>query len=398
MFIVKTAFKYLFSKSKGQKNSTVISIIGIALSIMAVIVVSSVMNGLQDDQLDSLRQIESYDLIIENTSLLPENLKNINGVDFAFKYYDTAVLINNKSNGQSTISKLRAIDLSYFNSNYFNDNFSTIAKDYFFEQGVLISYSMLNDINYTSGDNLVFTVLQKGKTASLSPKNIAIKEIGVFGSKLQSFNTSTVLMNINYANNLINTDSYNIGIFSQDVKNVEKQILLMDPDAEIITWQEYNQINYSALMLEKALVYMFLCLLFIILGVNLKNNISRFINIKTKECGILRAVGLEKKQVTQIFLLQGTFITLFGEILGVLMGFLFVRNIEGIFSFADFFSYFLIGTSSNLSQLSFYALIKPIEIIIMIITVFILSLVFTLLGCRKLFKSEIMEEILNVSY
>ena len=92
MFILRTALKYAFSKGKGQRTSSVVIVLGIALGLAALLVISSVMNGLQTAQLDQLRALESFDVSVEPSSgndglsLGLDDVSGIPGIDFAFEY------------------------------------------------------------------------------------------------------------------------------------------------------------------------------------------------------------------------------------------------------------------------------------------------------------------------
>ncbi|MFC2821983.1 MAG: hypothetical protein ACFN3H_04350, partial [Spirochaetales bacterium] len=85
MFRLKTAFRYAFSKTRGQRTTSIMILAGIAIGLAALLGISSVMNGLQDSQLTQLRNIESFDLIVSSKILSKEDILKISGVSEAYE-------------------------------------------------------------------------------------------------------------------------------------------------------------------------------------------------------------------------------------------------------------------------------------------------------------------------
>ncbi|HAN42955.1 MAG TPA: hypothetical protein DCP98_05950, partial [Sphaerochaeta sp.] len=91
-------------------------------------------------------------------------------------------------------------------------------------------------------------------------------------------------------------------------------------------------------------------------------------------------------------------ICLLGEILGVIVGKIVIANLTRILGFVDTLVYKVTGSKTVLALIPFNASIGNGEIAIVCLFVFALSLLFTAIGCRKIYKSEIMEVILHASY
>jgi lipoprotein-releasing system permease protein len=206
-------------------------------------------------------------------------------------------------------------------------------------------------------------------------------------------------MDFNLLSSVIGDEGARIGIYVGGNQNkVVKAIEALDPDAEVITWQQYNNALYSALMLEKTLMYVFLAFMFLIICVNLKNSTRRLLANKQKEGAMLRAIGCSRRKVNAIFLGQGMVICLLGEVAGVVLGKIVIANLQNILALVDRISRAVTGNATVLTQIPFNAAIGNVEIAIVCVFVFILSLLFTSIGCRRIYKSEIMEVILHASY
>lgn len=404
MFILRTALKYAFSKGKGQRTSSVVIVLGIALGLAALLVISSVMNGLQTAQLDQLRALESFDVSVEPSSgndglsLGLDDVSGIPGIDFAFEYIETYALVVDKTSGKSTSARVRA----YSNDAYYCERMAQslhfIAGEPVGMDGVAVSYTMMNTLSLHSGDDVEVTFLKPGRTATVVPYSTRMAIGALFGSSMTEFSSSTIFVDYQWLLSLMGESSVRIGIYTQNSESVASRIAELSPDSKAVTWKEYNRALYSALMLEKALMYIFLAFMFLIICVNLKNSTRRLLRNRQQEGAMLRALGCTRATVNSIFVLQGVLVCLIGEVIGVLLGILAVNNLQALLDFADTVARFFTGSATVLGFLQFQANTSPLEIMLSCGFVFILAVVFTYMGCRRTYRHEIMEVIFNASY
>ena len=374
--------------------------VGIAVGLVALLVISAVMNGLQNAQMDQLRNLESFDLIVESDTLTAGQLESIEGVDMAFRFLETNVLIVDKTSETSTSARIRAYDGDVYNSNRMSESLFILSNENpVGSDGLFISYTMTRNLGIMSYDDIKVTFLKPGRTATIVPYTSDMAITGYFSSRMTEFSSSTAFMDFNLLSSVIGDEGARIGIYIGGNQNkVVKAIEALDPDAEVITWQQYNNALYSALMLEKTLMYVFLAFMFLIICVNLKNSTRRLLANKQKEGAMLRAIGCSRRKVNAIFLGQGMVICLLGEVAGVVLGKIVIANLQNILALVDRISRAVTGNATVLTQIPFNAAIGNVEIAIVCVFVFILSLLFTSIGCRRIYKSEIMEVILHASY
>ena len=374
--------------------------VGIAVGLIALLVISAVMNGLQNAQMDQLRNLESFDLIVDSDVLTAEQLDSVEGVDRAFRFLETNVLIVDKTSGTSTSARIRAYDGDIYAGDRMSESlFMLSGNTPSGSEGLFISYSMAMSLGIRSYDDMKVTFLKPGKTATIVPYTTQMAIDGYFSSRMTEFSSSTAFMDYGLLSSIIGDEGSRTGLYISGNQNkVVRLILDMDPDARIITWQQYNNALYSALMLEKTLMYVFLAFMFLIICVNLKNSTRRLLANKQKEGAMLRAIGCSRTKVNAIFLGQGIVICLLGEIAGVVLGKIVIANIQNILALVDKVSRALTGSVTVLTQIPFNASIGNGEIAVVCLCVFFLSLLFTSIGCRRIYKSEIMEVILHASY
>ena len=399
MFGLKTSFRYAFSRTRGQRTTSIMIMVGIAVGLVALLVISAVMNGLQNAQMDQLRNLESFDLIVSSGKLSADDVKSIDGVDTAFRFLETNVLVVDKTSETSISARVRAYDSYAYQSSRMSESLfmsSDVPSSF---EGLLVSFSMTRSLNLRSNDDIKVTFLKPGRTATIVPYTATMGIGGYFSSKMTEFSSSTAFMDYERLASIIGEDTSKVGVYVSGNQNkVVEAIMALDPDAQVITWQEYNKALYSALMLEKTLMYVFLAFMFLIICVNLKNSTRRLLSNKQKEGAMLRAIGCSRTFVNSVFLGQGIVICLLGEIIGVITGKIVILNIQNILALVDKIVRLFTGNSTVLTQIPFNAAIGNGEIAIVCLFVFALSLLFTSIGCRKIYRSEIMEVILHASY
>ncbi|MBP5756282.1 MAG: ABC transporter permease [Spirochaetales bacterium] len=399
MFRLRTAFRYAFSKTRGHRVTSIMILVGIAIGLIALLVISAVMNGLQNAQMDQLRNLESFDLIVKSDSLNTEDIRSLNGVDQAFRFIETNALIVDETSENSQSIRIRAFDGDIFEAQRFAKSLTVISGSKDNMAGLLFSYTTRSRIGISYSDSIKMTFLRRGKTATIVPYSSHLPVSGFFSSKMSEFSSSTAFMDYSILSGIIGTEESKIAVYvSGNQKAVVQSIRNLDPDADIITWQEYNKALYSALMLEKTLMYVFLAFMFLIICVNLKNSTRRLLSNKQKEGAMLRALGCSRRSVNAIFLGQGLVISVLGEILGVILGKILIANLQNVLKLVDNLVYAVSGSRTVLTQIPFNASIGGLETAIVCLFIFLLSLLFTLIGCRRIYRSEIMEVILNASY
>ena len=399
MFGLKTSFRYAFSKTRGQRTTSIMIVVGIAVGLVALLVISAVMNGLQNAQMDQLRNLESFDLIVSSGTLTPEQLDELDGVDYSFRFLETNVLIVDKTSENSTSARIRAYDRDVFGSSRMSESLFLLSRLPSDPDGLVVSYSMTRALGIRTDDDIKVTFLKPGKTATIVPYALQMDIDAYFSSRMTEFSSTTAFMDYAQLASIIGEESARIGLYVKGNQNkVISEIHELDPDADVITWQQYNNALYSALMLEKTLMYVFLAFMFLIICVNLKNSTRRLLVNKQKEGAMLRAIGCSRRKVNAIFLGQGVVICILGEAAGVVLGKIVIANIQNILALVDKVVILLTGNSTVLTQIPFNAAIGNAEIALVCLFVFALSLLFTSIGCRRIYKSEIMEVILHASY
>ena len=406
MFTLKLAWRYAFSKSNRHRSATLVIMFGIAIGMLAIISVLALMNSLQTELLDQVKAIESFHVQVtfppSDSSVVPiedyrEQLEHIEHVVQVFPYVNTQVMLQNPRADRSSTARLRVIEASVWETeNPFSKR--TLLWNGTIPQPleVAISGQMAMKIGANIGDTLQMTLLGAGKTAVLAPSTVTLTISAIFQTGLPEFDNSTIISDVTPLMNIIGPKRVIYGLFLEPnvinrSQSVVSTIANEFPEATIRTWQQVNSAFYSALTLEKVMMYLFLLFMFIILAVNMKNASSRLLFVKQRELAILRALGSPKHITVQVFLLQAVIITLIGETIGIIGSFLLGTYIGPILSWIDSIQSKFSGKSNVLLSYPFTMEIQTGEVIVITCIVLALSVGFTYIGCRHLLRKEPME-------
>jgi lipoprotein-releasing system permease protein len=109
-------------------------------------------------------------------------------------------------------------------------------------------------------------------------------------------------------------------------------------DAVLETWRDYAGGFLRALAIEDNVMLVIMIVLILLSTMNIISGLIMLVKNKGRDIGILRTMGLTEGTVLRVFFLCGAGIGLVGTILGVLLGVLFVLNIDTIFSLVNYIS------------------------------------------------------------
>jgi len=212
------------------------------------------------------------------------------------------------------------------------------------------------------------------------PKQEAYIVDSIFESGLIEFDQSVAFLNIRDIEELFNldVDSRYFEIFLKNPKNIssEKKILKNIFNEELIyTWDEQNKSLFSALKVERNVMFIILTLIIIVAAFNIISGLTILVKNKTKEIAILKSFGVQNNSIKKIFFLVGLIIgtsaTIFGIILGVLFSIyieevrVLLSNVFGITLFPEEI-YFLSKMPSEINFLSI-TIIGLVSILITVI-------------------------------
>ncbi len=381
----KITLRYLRTKKKeGFINIiSAFSFAGISLGVAVLIIVMSVMNGFRTELINKIVGFNPHVIIKPYEKTI--NFKKFEQKEI--KKISDEILITNSAEGL-IINKeyTKGILLRAYKKNDFSKLSLVNKKEFIGNKKLNIKHISIGKelsyiINVKIGDKIVIMSPFGINTIIGSlPKQEAYIVDSIFESGLIEFDQSVAFLNIRDIEELFNldVDSRYFEIFLKNPKNIssEKKILKNIFNEELIyTWDEQNKSLFSALKVERNVMFIILTLIIIVAAFNIISGLTILVKNKTKEIAILKSFGVQNNSIKKIFFLVGLIIgtsaTIFGIILGVLFSIyieevrILLSNVFGITLFPEEI-YFLSKMPSEINFLSI-SIIGLVSILITVI-------------------------------
>ena len=338
------AFRYLKTRKKdGFLNIiSIFSFIGISLGVAVLIIVMSVMNGFRSELINKIIgfnshvTVQPYNNPIDTQKLNHKDLNLISN-ELIFSNSGEAILINKdftkglvlRGYSSDDFSKLTIVKQKNFigNPNNLEDNNISIGKELSFDLNLKIGDKIM--IMSSAGIQTIIGDLPKQQTFIIN---------SIFDSGLADFDRNISFVNIKTLENffnLINRDR-NLEIYLKDPTNIEKQkkkIQKIFNNEYVYTWSDMNSSLFSALKVERNVMFIILSLIIIVAAFNIISGLTILVKNKTREIAILKSIGVLNKSITKIFFLVGVIIGTSATIFGIFLGIMFSLYIENLRSF-----------------------------------------------------------------
>ena len=336
-------FRYLKTRKKdGFLNIiTIFSFIGISLGVAVLIIVMSVMNGFRSDLIKKINgfnshaTIQNYDGIFDLKKIDTSNLKSqIEG--FLISNNGEGIIINEK------LTKgvlLRGYKKEEFQSLNIVKNQDFSGSKILDKSGISISRELGYDLDLKIGDklSLVFSSFEETLIGSL-PKQKTFTISSFFNSGFNDFDKNIAFVNIQDLENQLNLtpDSRFLEIYFKDptdISKLKKDLIKFFPNDLIYTWSDLNKPLFSALKVERNVMFIILSLIIIVAAFNIISGLTILVKNKTREIAIMKSIGVKNGSIKKIFFLVGFIIGCSATIFGVILGIIFSVYIENIRQF-----------------------------------------------------------------
>ena len=315
------------------------SFIGIMLGVAVLIIVMSVMNGFRTELTNKILgfnshiTIKPYSKNISDDYLnkIKNKYKNFNIV----KTFNGEAVVINKNNAKGIL--VRGIDTKDIDSiDFFKKNLID-GKIGDFENGsIIIGKHLAIELGVVVGDKInIMSSNSMSTPLGNIPKQFSFEIAAVFSSGLYEFDRNVSFFNLTDSLSFfgMGTDDINLEIFLNDplnANNYKDEIQNINPDFYVSSWADQNKSFFSALKVERNVMFLILTLIIIVAAFNIISGLTILIKNKTKEIAILRSLGLPKKSIIKSFFLTGFLIGFTATIAGLIFGILFSLNIESI--------------------------------------------------------------------
>ncbi len=321
------------------KIISIFSFFGIMLGVAILIIVMSVMNGFKTDLTKKILGLNPHIVIQPNSSNIDEKFisklkENFEDISLSKSYSGEGIVISN-DNAKGVI--LKGVDKKEKNViKFLNSYISRGDLSNFNSNDVLIGTELAFNHNLKVGDtlNLMSSTFITTPIGTL-PKQQNFNVAGVFNTGFLEFDQNVVFLNIYDALAIFEKDrgDQNIEIYLKDpleANDYKDKIQKLNPNYFIYTWSDLNKSLFSALKVERNVMFIILSLIVVVAAFNIISGLTILIKNKTKEIAILKTLGLSNSSIKKTFFLTGLTIGFFSTLCGIILGILFSLNIEKI--------------------------------------------------------------------
>ena len=380
-------FRFLKARKKdGFLNViSIFSFIGIGLGVAVLIVVMSVMNGFRTELINKIVGFNAHITVkpYEKKYINPARFSNVqlNSISknlLSSNSGEAIIIQRNISKGivlrgytQNDFSKLDIINDEGFvgDRNNLKKNYISIGKELSFTLGLKIG----DDVTIMSSSGIETVI------GSL-PKKKIFTVISLFESGLADFDNNIAFVNLDTLDEFFNLteNDRNLEIYLKNPQNIENQKIIVEkifPEEFVFSWADTNSSLFSALKVERNVMFIILTLIIIVAAFNIISGLTILVKNKTRDIAILKSIGVLNKSIVKIFFLVGVIIGASATIFGILLGVIFSMYVENLRQFlSDIFNislfpeeiYFLSTMPSEINPSSIF-LISLFSILITII-------------------------------
>jgi len=334
------ALRYLKSpkKHKGISVNTVISIGGVAVGVMALLVVLSVMSGFHEDLQKKILGVNAHVVVLDYKGTMPKYkdvIKDLEGEkdvvsSSPFILGQVMVSFGKKTHGVFMRGILPETEKKTTEITKFikDGNLEDLAsKDKI--PNIILGRELAYSLGVFKGDtvNIISPIGEIGPLGML-PKMKQFKVIATFEVGMFEYDTNLVLTDLKSAQEFfgLKEDITGIEVRLNDIykaSNVRESIQKkLGFPFYVRDWMQMNRNLFSALKLEKFAMFVILILIILVASFNIVSTLIMNVIEKSREIAILKAMGATNKGIMNIFMFQGLFIGLFGTIIGIAGGYL----------------------------------------------------------------------------
>ena len=314
---------------------TIFSFIGITLGVAVLIIVMSVMNGFRSELVNKIIGFNAHAVIKSYNEPL-QFMYDGNFANNILSNDGEAVILNkNNTKGillkgylQKNFKQLQIVQNSeFFGSSDLKTNSISIGKE--------LSLNLDLDI----GDIItIMSPLGVQTIVGSIPKQETFEITSIFDSGLSDFNENVAYINLETLEVFFDktNDERFLEIYFKNPKNIEyhkDQLTNLFPNSFIYTWADLNKSLFSALKVERNVMFVILSLIIIVAAFNIISGLTILVKNKTRDIGILKSIGVQNSSIKKIFFLIGLIIGTTATFFGIIIGILFSVYIENIRSF-----------------------------------------------------------------
>jgi lipoprotein-releasing system permease protein len=397
--------RYLKAKRKSAFISiiTLISMAGVALGVMALIIVLAVMTGFEEDLKEKILGTNAHIVVLKSTGgiekydSLMDRLKGFQGVVAATPFIYNQVMISSGKNVSGVV--LRGIDTKTdpqvtnlyksITEGKITDLDVKVSAPFANEPpprpGIIIGKELAKNLNLAVSDTVnVISPVGNITPLGMVPKLKQFRIAGIFNTGMFEYDSTLAYISLGEAQSFLGLGDTVTGI-QLKVSNVYKtgaisRLINRELGFPFYArdWMQMNKNILFALKTEKMVMFIILTLIVLVAAFGIASTLFMVVMEKTKDIAILKSMGATGRSIMKIFVLEGLIIGMFGTVVGVLGGLLVALNLEPIVSGVQRLTGFELFSKDVYYLDRFPSQVIPFDVLIISLTAILISFVATL--------------------
>ncbi len=393
------AWRYIKSKGRERAISAIatFSLVGIALGVATLIIVTSVMNGFRKEFTEKIIGFNGHISIystqeIDIDKTLSE-LSKIKGVTKVVPGIEKHALISNRKNVRGSLTYgIRKEDLQ--NKSLISNNIVSGSLESFRDDDtIVLGHPLASHSGLSLGDEVVLIVPEMEETGfGFIPRKKTFRLVATFKSGMHEYDKSVAYIPLEISQKLFRMQNRigGISIFTDNplnIKEIKSEITKkFQSSFTIMDWQSSNSSFMRAVEIERNVMFLILTLITLVASFNIISCMIMLVKDKEKDIAILRTIGLSKSSITRIFFMVGASIGITGTLIGSILGLTFSLNIQTIQRWLESILHTQVFSPEVYFLTHLPSLIRPMDVILTISVSLLLSCLATLYPARKASK------------
>jgi lipoprotein-releasing system permease protein len=347
------AGRYLRAR-KGERFVSIIaifSLIGIALGVATLIVVTSVMSGFQTEIVSRFLGVNGDITIaafagqkVDNYAELTKRIRALPGVQSVLPFVDGQVLLSTSTNA-SAGGLVRGISQPDLRSLHrISDHiWAGSLNDFTGDNALVIGVGFAESYRVNIGDSVTLISPEGAATAfGTIPRVRAYRVVAIFDAGLNDYNNSVVFLPLAAAQIYFQKPNAvtQIEIRTDDPDQVDSLLPQLTPlvsglPVQVRDWRHANDVLVSVLQVQKDTMFIVLGMIVLVAAFNVVSSLIMLVKDKRADIAVLRTIGASSGSVQRIFIMCGAFVGIAGTALGATLGVVICRNIVEIQRFIE---------------------------------------------------------------
>ncbi len=392
--------RYLKAKRKQffMSINSIISIAGVFLGVMTLIIVLAVMNGFETDIKDKILGTHSHVILlkqgaggISNYSALIEQVKGYERVVSASPFIYSEGMLTSKANVSGVVIRGidpdSAVEVTNIGRAMMEGSLSDLKKQGGDRgiAGIIIGKELARHLGtFLNEPVTVISPMGTITPMGMVPRMKQFKVTGIFNVGMYEYDSKLAYISLKEAQRFFDMGDAVTGIEIKvdDVYRAKEVAGIIQRDLGFPywtrDWMEMNKNLFSALRLEKVIMFIILFLIVFVAAFNIVSTLIMVVMEKNKDIAILKSMGATAQSILKIFIIEGLIIGTLGTILGALSGMLAAINMETIAGYVERVLGFEVFSKDVYYLDRFPSELNPVDVVIIVIVALVLCFLATL--------------------